>query len=230
MKKTLLGVDKLDRLDLFSLTDLSTKSYYYIKVHGFGAYLKKVLLLIAEVFVKHREAVLFEKDLSEIPELIHPKIGVDIKMGTDNDVPRLRQLLPQYSARIFQSRLSKGDIFFIATINDKIIHQIWISFQDNYVALLNKEIVLKEGEVYSYHAYTAPEFRGNSVYTAVKRKLLGYLKAQGYKRCFFVVDLKTNQLTKAYERISGTDKGAIISYWRILGYRSYRHKPYRGVE
>ncbi|MCW3987799.1 MAG: hypothetical protein NWE87_05735 [Candidatus Bathyarchaeota archaeon] len=230
MSRILPMVNKLDEMTLLFLTDAFAKSAYYIKVNGFGAYLKKVLLLTAEVFVKHREAVLFDKDLSEIPELIHPKIGVDIQMGTDNDVPRLRQLLPQYSARIFRNRLSKGDIFFIATINDKIIHQIWISFRDNYVALLNKEIVLKEGEGYSYHAYTAPEFRGNSVYTAVKRKALGYLKAQGYKRCFFVVDLKENQLTKAYERISGTDKGTIISYWRILGYRSYRHKPYRGVE
>ena len=223
-------VNRIERTGLFFPTDLCRRSVYYIKVNGFVVFLKTVLLSIAELFVKHREAVLFEKSLSEIPELIDPKIAVDAWMGRDNDVPGLRRLLPQFTARIFRNRLSRGDIVFIAKINDKIIHQMWISFKDNYAALLNKEIVLKEGEVYAYQAYTAPEFRGNNVHAAVIRKALRYLKAQGYKRCFFVVNLKTNQLTSAYERISGIDKGTIISYWRILGYRNYRHKPYRGVK
>lgn len=226
MRKILAEVSKLVRSGLVHVIDLPTKSYSYIKVNGYIAY----LLLIAEVFVKHREAVLFEKNLSEIPELIDPKIAVDVRMGRDNDVPKLRRLLPRFPARVFRSRLSRRDIFFIAKINDKIIHQMWSSFKDNYVPLLNKKIVLKEREAYIYHAYTAPEFRGNNVHAAVIRKALGYLKGQGYKRCFSVVNLKANQLTKAYERISGTDKGTIISYWRILGYKNYRHKPYRGVK
>jgi len=230
MKKTLLGLDKLDRLGLFFLTDLSTKSYYYIKVHGFGAYLKKVLLLIAEVFVKHREAVLFEKDLSEIPELIHPKIGVDIQMGTDNDVPRLRRLLPQYSARIFRNRLSRGDIFFIARIDRRIVHQVWIAFRDKYVPLLNRRIILRQGETYRYHGYTDPEFRNRNIATAVRSRVLRYVKAQGYRKSYFLVDSKTHQLTKAHEKIFATKTGTVISYRRILGYRNYRHKPYRGVK
>ena len=226
MRKILAEASKLVRSGLVHVIDLPTRSYSYIKVNGYIVY----LLLIAEVFVKHREAVLFEKNLSEIPELIDPKIAVDVRMGRDNDVPKLRRLLPRFPARVFRSRLSRGDVFFIAKINDKIIHQMWSSFKDNYVPLLNKKIVLKEREAYIYHAYTAPEFRGNNIHAAVIRKALGYLKGQGYRRCFSVVNLKGNQVTKAYERISGTVKGTIISYWRILGYKNYRHKPYRGVK
>lgn len=230
MKKILPGVNKLDGLGLFSLTALSTKSYYYIKVHGFGAYLKKVLLSIAEVFVKHREVVLFENDLSEIPKLINPKIGVDIQMGTDNDVPRLRRLLPQFPARVFCNSLSRGDIFFIAQIDRRIVHQVWIAFRDKYVPLLNRRIVLKEGETYRHHGYTDPEFRNRNIATAVRSKVLRYLKAQGYSKSFFLVDLMTHRLTRNYEKVFGTGKETLISYWRILGYRNYRHKPYRGVE
>jgi len=195
-----------------------------------GAYLKKILLLTAELLVKHREAVLLENDLSKIPELIHPKIGVDIQMGTDNDVPRLRRLLPQYSARIFRNRLSRGDIFFIAQIDSRIIHQVWITFRDNYVPLLNRRIVLREGETYRYHGYTDPEFRTRNIATAVRNRVLRYLNAQGYRKSLFLVDSKTHPLTKAHEKIFATKKGTIISYWRILGYRHYRYERYRGVK
>jgi len=230
MKKILLGVDKLLKLGLLCLIDLPTKSYYYIKVNGFGAYLKKILLSMVELFVKHREAVLLENDLSKIPELIHPKIGVDIQMGTDNDVPRLRRLLPQYSARIFRNRLSRGDILFIAQIDSRIIHQVWITFRDKYVPLLNRRIILRQEETYRYHGYTDPEFRSRNVATAVRGEVLGYLRAHGYRKSFFLVDLKTHRLTKGRKKIFASKKETLISYWRIFGYKNYRYQPYRGFE
>ena len=226
MRKVLAEVSKLVIASLFYLAGLPAKSYSYIKVNGYGAY----FLLIAGVFVKHREAIIFEKDLSEVPELIHPKIVVDMRIGKDSDLPKLRRLLPWCSARAFRNRLSRGDIFFVAQVEEEIINQIWISFKYNYMALLNREILLEEGEAYIYHVYTAPQFRGNLVYTAVKRKALRYLKNRGYKKCFFVVNLKANQLTNNYEEIAGTHRGTTISYWRILGYKNYRHKPYRGAK
>lgn len=223
-------VNRLDKIGLFFLTDLSRRSTYYIKVNGFGAFLKVVLLSIAELFVKHREAVLFEKDLSEIPGPIRPKRGMNIEVGTHHDMPRLTRLLSQWSARIFHNRFLRGNLFFIAQIDDQIVHQVWISFKDIYVPLLNQKIILREGEAYLYHIYTAPKFRGNNVFPAVISKVLRYLKDQGYKRCFFLVDLKAHLSTRAYQRIFGTNKGILISYWRILGYRHYRYEPYRGVK
>lgn len=220
-------VNRLDKIGLFFLTDFFAKSAYYIKVNGFGVYLKKILLSIAEVFVKHQEAVLFEKDLSQIPGPIRPQQEVDIKIGTPNDVPRLTRLLPQCSARIFQNRLLRGDIFFVAQIDNQIVHQTWISFEDKWVPLLNKKIVLKEREAYLYQVYTGSEYRGTNVLSAVIGKVLRHLKTQGYERLFFLVDLKAHPSTRAYEIISGTNKGTIISYWRILGCKSYRYKAYR---
>lgn len=227
MRKILPMANRLDKIGLFFLTDFFTKSAYFIKVNGFGAYSKKILLSIAEVFIKHQETVLFEKDLSQIPGPIRPQQGVDIKIGTPNDVPRLTRLLPQWSARIFRGRLLRGDIFFIAQIDNQIVHQAWVSFEDKWVPLLNKKIVLKEREAYLYQVYTASEYRGKNVLPAVISKVLKHLKAQGYKRLFFLVDLKAYQSTRAYEIISGTNKGTIISYWRILGLRNYRYQPYR---
>lgn len=95
MRKVFAEVSKLVISGLVYVNDFPAKSYSYIKVNGYGAY----FLLIAGVFVKHREAILFEKDLSEVPELIHPKIVVDVRMGRDNDIPKLRRLLPWCSAR-----------------------------------------------------------------------------------------------------------------------------------
>ena len=219
-------MSKLVISGLVYVINFPIKSYSYIKVNGCSAY----FLLIVGVFVKHREAILFEKDLSEVSELVQPKIVADVRMGKDSDLPKLRRLLPWCSARAFRDRLSRGDIFFVAQVEEEIINQIWISFKYNYIALLNREILLEEGEAYIYHVYTAPEFRGNLVYTAVKRKALRYLKNRGYKKCFFVANLKTNQLTNNYAEISGTRKGTVISYWRVLGYKNYRHEPYRGAK
>lgn len=81
MRKVLSMVSRLDKIGLFFLTDLFTKSAYYIKVDGFGACLKKILLSIAEVFVKRQEGVLFERDLSEISRRIDPEPGVKIEIG-----------------------------------------------------------------------------------------------------------------------------------------------------
>jgi RimJ/RimL family protein N-acetyltransferase len=208
------------------LTEAFTISAYYIKVNGFGAYLKKVLLSIAKIFVKHGEAVLFEKNLSEIPGFVRLERRVNIEIGTPDDVPGLTQLLPRWPARIFHNRLSQGDVFFIAQVHNQIIHQVWLSFRDKWVPFLDKRIVLREGEAYLYQSYTAAEFRGNNILPATTSKVLRYLKAQGYKRLFFMVDLKAHRSARAYERISTAEKGTVISYWRILGWRSYRYAPY----
>jgi len=226
MSRILTMVNKLYETNLLFLTEAFTISAYYIKVNGFGAYLKKILLSIAEIFVKHREAVLFEKNLSEIPGFIRPERRVNIEIGTPDDIPGLTRLLPRWPARIFKNRLLRGDIFFIAEIGNQIVHQTWISFKDPYVSLLNRRIVLKEREAYLYHIYTAAEFRGNSILPAATSKVLGYLKAQGYKRLFFLVDLKAHRSARAYQRISTAEKGTVISHRRIFGWRSYRYAPY----
>jgi len=230
MSRILPLVNKLDETNLLFLTEAFTISAYYIKVNGFGAYLKKILLLTAELLVKHREAVLFEKNLSEIPGFIRPERRVNIEIGTPDDVPGLTRLLPRWPARIFENRLLRGDIFFIAEIGNQVVHQTWISFKDPYVSLLNRRIVLKEREAFLYHIYTRPELRGKKICTAVQRRVLRYLKAQECKKCFFLVNLKAYRLGRAYEKVFGTQKGTFISYWRILGYRSYRRRPYRGVK
>lgn len=219
-------VNKFGETNLLFLTEAFTISAYYIKVNGFGAYLKKVLLSIAEIFVKHGEAVLFEKNLSKIPGFVRPEQRVNIEIGTPDDVPGLTRLLPRWPARIFHERLSQGDVFFIAQVHNQIIHQVWLSFRDKWVPFLDKRIVLREGEVYLYQSYTAAEFRGNNILPAVTSKVSRYLKAQGYKRLFFLVDLKAHRSARTYERISTAEKGTVISYWRILGWRSYRYAPY----
>ena len=227
MRDVLPVVNRSNKMGLFLLAEFFTKYAYYVKVNGLGACLKKILLLIAQVFIKHQEVVLFEKDLSHIPGSTYSEPTVSIEMGTPNHVHGLTRLLPGWSSRIFQDRLSRGDIFFVARAGNQIVHQTWISFEDKWMPLLNKKIVLEEREAYLYQVYTASEYRGRHILTAVISKVLRHLKAQGYKRLFFLVDLKAHQSTRAYEIISGTNKGTIISYWRILGYRNYRYQPYR---
>ena len=56
------AVSRLNRMDLLVLAEFFTKYAYYVKVNGLGACLKKILSLIAQVFIKHQEVVLFEKD------------------------------------------------------------------------------------------------------------------------------------------------------------------------
>jgi len=115
----------------------------------------------------------------------------------------------------------------VARAGNQIVHQTWISFEDKWVPFLNKTILLKEREAYLYQVYTALEYRGRHIFTAVVDKVLRYLKAQGYKKIIFLVDLKAPKSKRAYQRVIGLDPGTIISYWRILGYRNYRYQPYR---
>ena len=227
MRDVLPMVNRLNKMGLFFLAEFFTKYAYYVKVNGLGACLKKILPLIAQVFIKHQEVVLFEKDLSHIPGSTHSEPRIRIEMGTPNHVHGLTRLLPGWSSRIFQDRLSRGDIFFVARAGNQIVHQTWISFEDKWVPLLNKKIVLKEREAYLYQVYTASEYRGRHIFAVVISKVLRYLKAQGYKKIIFLVDLKAPQSKRAYQRTIGPDAGTIIYYWRILGYRNYRYQPYR---
>lgn len=227
MRDVLPIVNRLNKMGLFFLTEFFTKYAYYVKVNGFGACLKKILSLMAQVFIKHQEVVLFEKDLSHIPESNHSEPTVRIEMGRSNHIYGLTRLLPGWSSRIFQDRLSRGDIFFVARAGNQIVHQTWISFEDKRVPLLNKKIVLKEREAYLYQGYTALEYRGRHIFTAVVGKVLRHLKAQGYKKIIFLVDLKAPESKRACQRVIGLDAGTVISYWRILGFRNYRYQPYR---
>ena len=220
-------VNRLNKMGLFFLAEFFTKYAYYVKVNGLGACLKKTLALIAQVFIKHQEVVLLEKDLSHIPASTRSVPTVSIERGRPNHVHGLTRLLPGWSSRIFQDRLSRGDIFFVARAGNQIVHQTWVSFEDKWVSLLNKKIVLEEREAYLYQVYTALEYRGRHIFTAVVGKVLRYLKAQGYKKIIFLVDLKAPKSKRAYQRVIGLDAGTIISYWRILGFRNYRYQPYR---
>ena len=226
-------VNRLNKMGLFFLAEFFAKYAYYVKVNGLCACLREIVPMIDQIFDKLQQAVLRERDLSHIPHIhgsTHSEPGVSIEMGTQNHVHGLTRLLPGWSSRIFQKRLSRGDIFFVARAGNQIVHQTWISFEDKWVPLLNKKIVLKEREAYLYQVYTASEYRGRHIFTAVVGKVLRYLKAQEYKRLFFLVDLKAPESKRACQRVIGLDAGTIISYWRILGFRNYRYQPYRRVK
>ena len=194
----------------------------YIKTKGFLAFLGRIFIHIIEIFVKYRKAIIFEKDLSDKPMPASLRRDITIKIATIDDVDELQRLTQPDSPKIILDRFSKDEICFVAKIGSQIVHQNWVSFNYDFIHILDKKFSLREGEAYVYGAYTSSKFRGRNIYPTVVNKVIRYLREKGYKKLYFLVDLKIHPSVKAYKRIFGTERGKVISYTRVLVFRIYR--------
>jgi GNAT superfamily N-acetyltransferase len=83
---------------------------------------------------------------------------------------------------IFKYRFNCGDICCVAKFEGKIVSYCWISLNGGYIEEIDRNINLKNNEIYLYDAFTESEFRGKSIFPCILTAILKYGRQKGYHK------------------------------------------------
>lgn len=190
----------------------------------------------ANLFV-YQKYIVFERDLCQPIEEAPAKIPIVIRPLSTNedDIDRLVEFWPNDYAyakyaytngvfadmkRMITTRLSMGEECMIAEYKGKIIHMIWVGFQNTH---LFNQVVTKRGlsldEAYTYNSFNVPEYRGNRVMEAVHVEIFRLLKRKGFKRVVTYVESHNLASMKADSRLFR--KTNTLYYIGIFGLGKY---------
>ncbi len=91
--------------------------------------------------------------------------------------------------RLFQARLERGEQFWTAQLDDKIVAYCWVTNAAVEIGEVRRVIHPRSGEIYLYDAFTFPQYRGQNLYPALLHCILAQSGQQGFTRALiFVMD------------------------------------------
>ncbi len=94
----------------------------------------------------------------------------------------------QYSNDEWADRVERGDRCWVATVNGKLAHYIWVQTVGAHrLTSAGVSVPIASGEFWLYNARTMEDARGRGIYVAALRKLSSDLLAEGYVTGFIYV-------------------------------------------
>ena len=96
----------------------------------------------------------------------NPQLEVEFRLLQAEDVDAYLRFRPHARRENIQRRLEQGHRCFASWHAGKIVDAGWTGTGDVLVPYLERFVCLDPGDVYSYDAYTLPEFRGYGLYMA----------------------------------------------------------------
>lgn len=131
--------------------------------------------------------------LEEIPD-VKEDVSAEIRFVSDESLFAKESLTNKN--HLFRDRLKRGDICCCAISSGEIVSYCWIASDKACVGEIGRKIVLKNGEIYLYDAFTKPEFRGNGLFSRILAVTLRYGREKGYQKAF-VFALSSNKSSAA---------------------------------
>ena len=117
-----------------------------------------------------------------------PIVFSQLKIG---EIPELLELRDTISQTEAETRLSSGQICFVARLDNKMIYSVWFAPHQAWIDYLSFELPLRKDEGYLYESFCADQYRGGEVATNCQAYLQKYLKESGIRRIIGAV-LKEN--------------------------------------
>jgi RimJ/RimL family protein N-acetyltransferase len=115
--------------------------------------------------------------------------------------------------RLFESKVENGHKCFVAKDGYSIIGYNWIGFGSFWNGI--DFVVLKENEVWCSDAYTAVEWRGKGIHTALLAAMIDWAGKENYQTAYTHVSVFHPRSWKAHERLK----------WHVSGLYFGIHLP-----
>jgi RimJ/RimL family protein N-acetyltransferase len=179
------------------------------------------------VRIDWRDTILFERSLADPVQQVIPKIKVNIRLATFNDLDKLKKLVDQDKYVRFQERLKHGNVCFIVLVEDIIVAFSWISFHNEYLSENQIEVQLKDKEAYFFDTFVDPAYRNKGLQAAMIPPRIDFLRNQGYEKIIGLVDDYNTYSLRAL--ISAGYKPKKISRLiKIFGLKFHNWQEYTG--
>ncbi len=131
--------------------------------------------------------IFLERPLAEPIKEIVPKIKVEIRQATVNDLDKFKSVVSEKDLNLFQQRFKRGRICFVALDGYKVAAYSWISLDEydtsnGHDITMQKKIGMTNKEGYFFDILVIPEYRNNRLQTALDTARLKYVHSLAYNR------------------------------------------------
>jgi RimJ/RimL family protein N-acetyltransferase len=168
---------------------------------------------------------LFEVDLvkASLPDCA-ARLEVDYRI-LDADAWRAQRNTDHITdRRLFQSRLERGEQFWTAQLDQKIVSYCWATHAPVEIGEVRRVIAPRRGEIYLYDAFTFPAYRGKNLYPAILHCILTHSRQQELQRALIFV-LDDNVASIRGVQKAGFCEFQRVTYCNLLGLSRYIYRP-----
>jgi ribosomal protein S18 acetylase RimI-like enzyme len=169
-----------------------------------------------------RTLCFFERDLTRpLPEF-RPRIPIEVRIASAEDLERFRDTFARVGARgdALATWRDRGDLCFIGVMEGQLVHFMWLTLAPAWLPNIGATVRVEPGEGVVYYSYTAPAARGNGVQPAVANFMIAHEKKLGLVRHFYFV-LRDNyagvRITAGTHAGQAAALARIIRCWSVAG-------------
>lgn len=117
-------------------------------------------------------------------------------------------------------RINSGQICYVGKHNNQVIYAVWLATGTCYSYLLDRTFKLAPDELYSYGAYTLPQFRGKRVHPDMVCQRLKISQAKGYRHNIGFFEPNNTAALKMPKQL-GYQYAGVVGMFEIFGIRAY---------
>ena len=117
----------------------------------------------------------------------HPQLDVDFRLLQPDELGAYATFRPHVARKKIERRLEQGHLCFTSWHGEKIVDAGWTATGSVAVPYLRRVLCLEPGDVYSYDAYTHPDYRGYGLYMARNSFTARTNQKEGFKRSVALV-------------------------------------------
>ena len=136
-----------------------------------------------------RAGTIWMLNLDEATPIVPLRVHAEFRRVTLDLVPALVSTMGRDASTEILKRFERGCRCYAAWVDDTLAAYGWVSFEDEHIGELNLRIKLLPGEVYVWDCATAPDYRGQGLYSALLSYIISELHAQSLCRAWIGADL-----------------------------------------
>jgi GNAT superfamily N-acetyltransferase len=152
--------------------------------------------------------VTLRRDLTEPIPAYEARAPIEVRQATPADIRDVAAIrLPDLDVRdVYEQRLARGQRCFVARVGEEIVGSNWLV--TGTVADEGRVMRLRDDEVYTFDAFTAPQWRGARIHGRLLHDMLETARDEHYRTAYTQV--------QAFRRRSR--KGAVAFYPERVGH------------
>jgi GNAT superfamily N-acetyltransferase len=180
------------------------------------------MILFGKIFILNKRFV-FEKNLSTTCFETRDKAEVDVRAVQWKDILDVVTKFKKFRGGEIEKRLRAGHLCFIAEKKGCIVGYKWVSFNETYVAGLERTIRTDSDSAYIYDAFTVPECRGQGITGQISARIYDHLLQTGIKKTYEIISKNNFSALRYAEKTELRNMGE-VTLTRLFNSRVYRLK------
>jgi len=178
--------------------------------------------------------IFLERPLAEPIKEIVPKIKVEIRQATVNDLDKFKSVVSEKDLNLFQQRFKRGRICFVALDGEKVAAYSWISLDEydtsnGHDITMQKKIGMTNKEGYFFDILVIPEYRNNRLQTALDTARLKYVHSLAYNRVLTGITAN-NTFSLKSAASSGFKPYRTMKFFSIFWLKFHHWRDYDGTQ